>query len=316
MKKIASVFYLATAALSCYGQTNTWSQYNQMPYLQNPALSGIEKHTDVKAAFKKQWATFKGAPETYFLGASLANEIKNMRHRHKRPVRLGFAGYLSQNTYNSINDLHVGLSHATQIPLSSAYYLSLGIAVRYDRSKARVDELLVRDPTDPFYHRYQGDAGRMNYFNLDAGIVLYSNNLYVGYAPQQLVRTRFASDIPGNQKSTINHLFSVGYTHRINGLWELQPGLLFRYQSSLDDYYNIAIKARYDAKLLAGFSYSQQEYVSVMLGYKTGDYLTLNYSYDLSVGKINAMSQGSHEVIIGIMAFRRTDRKVHSSYMW
>jgi type IX secretion system PorP/SprF family membrane protein len=316
MKKIASVFYLVTTALCCYGQTNTWSQYNQMPYLQNPALSGIEKHTVIKAAFKKQWASFNGAPETYFVGASLANEIKNIRHKYKSPVRLGFAGYLAQNTYNSINDLHVGLSHATQIPVSSVYYLSLGISVRYDRSKAQVDELLVRDPTDPFYHRYQGDAGRMNYFTMDAGIILYSQKLYIGYAPQQLVRTRFASDIPGNQKSNINHLFSAGYIHRVNSMWELQPGLLFRYQSSLDDYYNISIKARYDERLIAGFSYSQQEYVSLMLGYKISDYLTLNYSYDLSVGKINTLSQGSHEVIVGIMTFRGRNRKAHAAYMW
>lgn len=81
--------------------------------------------------------------------------------------------------------------------------------------------------------------------------------------------------------------------HKLSKELELQSSLLFRHQASLEDYYNIFVKARW--QLWVGLSYSQQEYVSMMAGLKLSQYLAVNYSYDFSVGQTRSMSQGSHE---------------------
>jgi len=228
-------------------------------------------------------------------------------------VRLGLAGYLSQTTYNTIDDLQLGLSYAVHIPVSSTYYLSFGISTRYSRSRSQVDDLVVRDPQDPFYQSLQGNAGRISYFNMDAGLALYSSKLYVAYAPQQLIRTRISSDLPGNEKSNIAHTLLLGYIYKMSKAWELQPTLLLRHQASLKDYYNATIKVRYDSRLWAGLCYSQQEYVSLMAGFKVSNYVTFNYGYDFSVGKTRSMSQGSHEVMLGVMPFNKAGKK---AYLW
>lgn len=314
MKKIVCIFWIAAAAITCHGQTSGWSNYNQVPYLQNAAFSGIEKYTDLKAAFKKHWTSFPGAPKTYFAGASMGADIKNKGLvKVTRPVRLGLAGYLSQTSYNAINDFQLGLSYAVHIPVSSTYYLSFGISTRYSRSKSQIDDLVVRDLQDPFYQSLQSNAGRINYFDMDAGLALYSSKLYVAYAPQQLIRTRFASDLPGNERSNIAHTLLLGYICKMSKAWELQPTLLLRHQASLKDYYNVVVKVRYDARLWAGLCYSQQEYVSLITGFKVSSHLAFNYAYDFSVGKTRSMSQGSHEVMLGVMPFNKKDKK---AYLW
>src|SRR5688572_928026 len=70
MRSLIRIFILMlTTAQVVYGQLNNpLSQYNQLPYLQNAAFSGITGHTDIKAGFKKQWATFNGSPRSYLLG--------------------------------------------------------------------------------------------------------------------------------------------------------------------------------------------------------------------------------------------------------
>src|SRR5688572_19773406 len=60
MKKIFTsvLFFVAATA---YSQVNSpWTQYYQTPYMQNPALSGIENYTDIKIGYKRQWTSFDG----------------------------------------------------------------------------------------------------------------------------------------------------------------------------------------------------------------------------------------------------------------
>lgn len=60
--------------------------------------------------------------------------------------------------------------------------------------------------------------------------------------------------------------------HKLSKELELQSSLLFRHQASLEDYYNIFVKARW--QLWVGLSYSQQEYVSMMAGLKLSQLIT------------------------------------------
>lgn len=320
MKRLLySVVLTVAVAHVAYGQLNNpLSQYNQLPYLQNAALSGIEGYTDIKAGFKKQWATFKGAPQTYLLGvnhvfdkSTPSSDAFNAveKSSSQRSLKIGVSGYVIENRYNFIRDTQFGLSYAVHVPVSSRYYLSMGLATSYSRFKTDTDELIIRDTQDSFYQDLLAGNGSLNYFNLDAGLVFYSNALHVGYSIQRLARTRFKSDLPGNEESNMRHIVMAGYTLQFNEKWECQPALLFRYESVLKDIYNLSLKFRYNSTLLAGVSYSPGECLSLLTGYRLNKHLSVNYSYDLSIGKTSSVSQGSHEIIIGIMPFNKAGKK-------
>jgi hypothetical protein len=56
-------------------------------------------------------------------------------------------------------------------------------------------------------------------------------------------------------------------------------------------------------------AYSVGESISLLTGYRLNNHFTVNYSYDLSIGKTSAVSQGSHEIVIGIAPFNKSGRK-------
>ena len=311
MKRIFSFIILIIATgYTAYGQLNNpLTQYNQLPYLQNAALSGVTGSTDIKAGFKKQWATFRGAPQTYLLGVNhVFNKGAATTDSISQPqqgIKVGVSGYLMENSYNYIKDTQLGLSCAVHVPVLPGYYLSAGLSAGYERSKADMEDVVIRDMQDPFYLSLLASNGAISYLNIDAGLVLYSDRLYLGYSIQRLSRKRFDSDIPEDQKSNMRHTVLAGYTISLNENFEFQPGLLFRYESALKDIYNVSAKFRYNATLLGGLAYSPGESLSLLTGYRLNDYLMISYSYDFSLGKTSSVSQGSHEVIVGISPFRK-----------
>src|ERR1700749_3937718 len=60
-------------------QRPQYTQYVFNNYLLNPALSGIENYTDVKAGYRSQWTGLQGAPVTSYLtvNAPLGQDFLN-----------------------------------------------------------------------------------------------------------------------------------------------------------------------------------------------------------------------------------------------
>lgn len=306
MKKIFSLLAFSVVLIEAYSQINSpWTQYNQLPYVQNAALSGIEEFTDIKIGYKRQWSNFEGAPKTMFAGINHSHALGAKDVENVRPVKLGFSGFVAHNTYDFIKDTQVSLSYAVHIPLSSKYYLAMGLSTSYDKMKANVQELIIRDTQDPFYTSFLNGNGSINYFNVDAGFVLYSENLYVGYSSQRLVRTRFNSDVEGDGKFHLRHALMVGYNYSLNERWQIQPSILYRHEAALDDIYNLTLKVRYESKLWGGIAVRPKASISLLTGYRINDTLSFSYSYDLATGNTSTISRGSHEIILGIAPFRK-----------
>jgi type IX secretion system PorP/SprF family membrane protein len=61
---VACVFLAGVAAAQ---QRAHYTQYILNNYVLNPALSGIENYTDLKASVRNQWVGFSGAPRTTYL---------------------------------------------------------------------------------------------------------------------------------------------------------------------------------------------------------------------------------------------------------
>ena len=70
LKYYKTVYLIILNALSqfCLAQQKPqYTQYIFNNYLLNPALSGIENYTDVKAGYRSQWTGLEGAPVTGYL---------------------------------------------------------------------------------------------------------------------------------------------------------------------------------------------------------------------------------------------------------
>src|ERR1700712_995974 len=72
-------FIISCVQFTIAQQRPQYTQYVFNNYLLNPALSGIENYTDVKAGYRSQWTGLQGAPVTSYLtvNAPLGNDFIN-----------------------------------------------------------------------------------------------------------------------------------------------------------------------------------------------------------------------------------------------
>jgi type IX secretion system PorP/SprF family membrane protein len=313
MKKIITsvLFFVAATA---YSQVNSpWTQYYQTPYMQNPALSGIENYTDIKLGYKRQWTSFEGAPKDYFLSLSHAFGKPATDSVASAQKKMGLSAYVANSDFNLVNNLQGGAAYAVHIPVSSQYSLSFGLAATFSQSKIKTNQLIARDEQDPKYLSVMNAGGALRYFNIDAGAMIYSRRFYAGYSAIRMIRTRLGSELPGDGKSAMRHTLLVGYNHPLNADWELQPSVLVRMENGLDNIYNVNVKARYRSMLWAGVSCAVDRSISILAGYQFRHNLTFGYSYDFNTGKISTNSPGSHEIVLGFMPFNKTKQK---AFFW
>lgn len=310
MKNIIPVLLLLTTSV-VYGQVNNpWTQYYQVPYLQNAAFSGIDHDTDLKLGFRRQWTSFDGAPKDYFFGVNhtlgVSRAAGDSLADTPPSLTMGLSGYISGSDYNAISNLQSGFAYAVHIPVAQRYYLSFGMALAYNRSKADMDRYIVRDKEDPMYLSLVNAGGSLHYFDLDAGVTVHSDHFYAGYAADHLVHSRLGNDLEGDATTSVRHTFQAGYRYQLNADWELLPAVLLRMEKGLENLYSVNMKARYKSVAWAGAGFRPDAAVSLFVGYQCRDSLTISYGYDISIGPLNTASPGSHEIILGFRPFTRS----------
>jgi type IX secretion system PorP/SprF family membrane protein len=329
MRKLLLVHcFLFFVLVSKSQQRPHYTQYILNNYILNPALSGIENYTDVKLSARDQWVGLNGAPTTFYFtihgpigkedykttatsfdmngenprGSSYWQDYEASKPHHG----IGFSvisdktGLYQHLTANISYAYHIGISPRTNI----AAGFSGGIAqVSYDRSKST-----PVDPNDPALGDYNGNVHRV-VPDLNAGIWIYSADYFIGLAAQQVIPQQVEfSDVTGFK--LIPHYFiSTGYrfllTEDINAL----PSVMMKFipGSANKTQFDVNVKLQFRDQLWAGGSYRVQDGYAVMAGLKISSNFNAGYSYDFTTTRLNTVSSGTHEIIIGFLLGNRYD---------
>ena len=72
--------------------------------------------------------------------------------------------------------------------------------------------------------------------------------------------------------------------------------------------FDINLKADFYQKFWLGFSYRNEDAVSLLVGLHINDWMKFGYAYDYVTSEINNISSGSHELVLGF----QFNRKQHS----
>ena len=314
---------------SGFTQTNPeFSQYYQMPYLTNPGLTGIQGFTDVKVGSRQQWTSFPQAPKSYFLGFnhtigdySLFNLGKrsNSSSEHsqiaRKPgmTRIGLSGHLVQTSFQAFSNLNAGLSYAIHLPVSDQFSLAFGVTTAFERTKANMDELIVRDTEDRFYKNLISSNGSLQYFNLDAGLMLYSDHFFAGYSALRVSRSRLTKLEDSEDENKMNHTAILGYNFNVSSDLEVIPCLIAQTENVAGVKINGNLKARYKSRYWAGLGVAPGRSVHATIGLAPSSLFNFSYSYDSSMGDIKGYSSGTHEIVIGIALFNKSSGKL---FLW
>jgi type IX secretion system PorP/SprF family membrane protein len=294
-------------------------------YIINPAVAGIENYWDVKASHRMQWVGLQDAPVTTYL--TIHGPAKKSNYERSSPTTFRARGdnprgeaYWRDYT---VADPHAGIgftiindktgplnrfaaygTYAYHVGLSPTTNLSAGVSVgmtnvSLDASKLDFGSITV-DPA-------VGSSGIINRLKPDvsAGLWLYSKNYFVGLSAQQIVPQNVSfsdNTVSLTAGKLIPHLFlSAGYRMQMSDDVSFLPSMLIRYISPLPVGYDVNAKFQYQDIMWLGASYRYNDGFAAMLGVNLNHSINIGYSYDLQTSRLNTVSRGTHEILIGFL---------------
>ena len=159
------------------------------------------------------------------------------------------------------------------------------------------------NPIDPAVY----NSGEINQVKPDfgAGIYLYGADYFFGVSAQQMIAQKiYYSDSRVKQQDSklVPHLFlTAGYRFFLSDDFTALPSIMGKYIRPLPFQFDLNMKVQYRDLFWFGASYRYEDSFAGMMGLNISSALNIGYSYDYSTSKLNAVSKGSHEIMLGFL---------------
>ena len=315
-------------------QRMQYSQYMLNGYIVNPAISGIEDYMDIKTGYTHQWTGFVGAPQSNYLSvhtslgkdnsakARIGNNvnINSMTDEEKekmeqanadKKLKHGVGGYLFSERTGPIINNGINLTYAAHFALSEKLKLSAGLAagaMQYQLGKVKL--LNQEDKA------FSQEVANTYIPNINAGLMLYSENYFVGISSGQL----YQSEIKLNENTNLNklkmhHFINAGYRIKVNDNFSVMPSVMLRYVSPAPASVDVNLNCMIKNMFTGGISYRHKDAVVAMLGVTLSKKIVIGYSYDFTLSNLSNHSSGSHGIVLGYKLAKK-DSPVQQKYFW
>ena len=317
-----------------------YTQYVLNNYIINPAVSGIENYTDIKFSHRHQWVGLDDAPLTTYFTAhtaigkqddkltatSFAKDGENIRGKsywdeyQAAPAHHGVGLQIINDKTGPLQNFAAHATYAYHIGLSPKANLSLGVGVGLSRISLNTSKLNF-GPTTPIDPAVFG-SNILNKDNLDidAGVFFYSDKFFVGLsalqlAPQKIDFSNSAVKLTEGKK--IPHIFATaGYRFLLNDDINVLPSITAKVVSPAPVQIDANVKLQYQDLLWVGTNYRFKYGYSGFVGFNAFNKVNISYAYDRTSTKLNTVSQGTHEVILGFTLGNKYSMNTCPSRVW
>lgn len=300
-------------------QQPQYTQFQHNPYVINNAFAGVYDMLDINASFRRQWVGINGAPETYYLSVSSPigknkKPLYNPSLRISRPgaksavsdpqistgkVKHGVGGIILNDKYGHFVTTNVLASYAIHVPIIDGYNFALGVQGGVSNHILR--DLNLLDIGDPYYATIMANGGKKNYFDLNSSALFYSEDLFIGYTVNNLIKYGINNrSNPSDYDLRMHHFAMAGCNFYLsNDRIKLTPSVIAKYMNPVPVVFDVNVKAVFDNWIWGGLSYRHTDAISAMFGLYVNGMFKLSYSYDFSVAGLRSYNAGSHEVVMG-----------------
>jgi type IX secretion system PorP/SprF family membrane protein len=328
MKRILALISLVTVGNSFSQQMPQYSQYLRNQFMVNPAAVGVNDFVDVTMGGRWQWMGFGNEPRTAYLSVtspisitprpkynpalrvSQANvrkpEIKTGKFKH------ALGGQLIADQYGAFRKMEFAGTYAIHMPVSKKFNLSFGTRLGLSNNTFLNDKaqtLNLVDPTlgytDATYDKFSANQSSKYIMNLGVGLYLYSKNSFFGISTDQLTRdlVKFGTGT-ANFNNQMHFNATAGVKIPLNENLTLTPAMLIKYMNPAPIAIEGTLQLEYKELLWIGTSYRHKDAIIGMVGLNIRDRFKFGYSYDFSLSRFNNLSQGGHELVLGLMLGR------------
>jgi type IX secretion system PorP/SprF family membrane protein len=322
MKTSIFTFLLVLSSVCMFAQQKPqYTQYIFNNYLINPAITGIENYTDIKAGYRNQWTGLDGAPVTMYFTAHTpignkfiqgnamsqpANGEDPMSRSYVQDYQAaaphhGIGITVVSDKAGPITQSNYDLTYAYHLGLSSTLNLAVGVSAGLASIRLNTSDITLENALDPAIAN--GNTNQLKP-DLGAGIWAYSATYFFGISAQQVLPQilYFSSNSNYNQSKTVPHYFVTGGVKLfIADDITLLPSVMFKYVKPVPSTFDVNLKMAFQDKFWIGGSYRRNDAFAAMAGINVGSFLNFGYSYDFTTSNLNTVSNGTHEIILGIM---------------
>ena len=314
--------FISVVTLASAQQKPQYTQYVFNNFLLNPALSGIENYTDVKAGYRSQWTGLQGAPVTSYItmnaplgsgylngdatemppdGAADPMSRQYSQYYQAAPPHHGIGFTLVSDKAGPLTTTNIDATYAYHIGLTSQLNLALGVAAGVARTNLNTSELSLENAFDPAVN----DASNAQWSpDLGVGVWAYAANYYVGASVQQILPQTlyFSTNNKYNQSKTVPHyFFTAGYKMYLSDDLTLLPSFLIKVINPVPVTYDLNMKMSFRDVFWVGGSYRRNDSFGILAGFNISSLINVGYSYDITTSALNTVSNGTHEIVLGIM---------------
>lgn len=296
MKRGLLFILLAGIGYSALAQNQYhFNQYMQYRPWVNEAAMMEYKGWAGSAIYKNQWLGLDGAPTMFgihalypFSDASVASFsiINDQIGVNTATTVNGTYGYRLKIDF----DRSIGFSLTGTLNLMSSDYTALSTTVADDPLFAEVRTKTFAMP------------------NFKFGVFYKQKDVYVGFAIPNILENKIL-DQSGNAISNtsfrarnMHYYIIAGFRKELkNPNWELNPSVLIKQASGSPINIDANFNALYKKKFGIGAGYRTSNEILFMLNYNVLEDLKVGYAYDYNLSsrtQINAMSTGSHEIMV------------------
>ncbi|HEY4327214.1 MAG TPA: type IX secretion system membrane protein PorP/SprF [Mucilaginibacter sp.] len=307
-------------------QKPQYTQYVFNNLLLNPAVSGIENYTDLRAGYRSQWTGLQGAPVTSYLtvtmplgdkflqgdatafpaagGINPSSRLYTQNYMAAEPHH-GIGLMVVSDQAGPISQTNLAATYAYHLGLTESINLALGVQAGVNHISLNTSQITLENPFDPAItngtnSQWKPDVG--------AGIWLYASNYYFGASVQQLLPENlyFSTNNTYNQSKTVPQYFiTSGVKVFLSDDITLLPSFLVKVIKPVPITYDVNAKISFKDKFWIGGSYRRDDSFGVLAGVNISSFINVGYSYDITTSGLNTVSNGTHEIVISLLLNNR-----------
>jgi type IX secretion system PorP/SprF family membrane protein len=328
MKRLLPLLFITlfTLQFAVAQQKPQYTQYVLNNLLINPAVTGIENYFDVKTGYRSQWTGLQGAPVTSYITGSVpfgsdfvegdaaalsgGNDANPYGRLYSQTYAAaaphhGLGFMVVSDQAGPISTTNADLTYAYHLGISSTFNLALGVEAGFNHTSLNTSQLVLENPLDPAIANGSNSQWKPD---LGIGIWGYSSNYYFGISALQLLTQNlyFSTNNSYSQAKTVPQLFFTGGVKLfLNDDVTLMPSALVKFISPLPVTYDINAKLTFRSRFWVGAAYRNGDAVAGMFGLNISSLINISYSYDYTTSALRTVSNGTHEIVLGIMLNNR-----------
>lgn len=274
-------------------QTSLNTLYHQNYYLVNPAAAGLKNCFSAYLNHRNQWVGINESPTRNALtidGRLVGN------HGLGLDVRMFQAGLLK--------NFNVRMTYAYHLTVAEKAKLSFGISLGFIQQSFAFSEAIVTSYEDPTLSMgNQSDVG----FNSDAGLLFSTPRLKAGISIPQIFSRGLFTQVEGaaNEFRLVPHFLghlSVDLLEK--STWQITPTFLYKNAALSGHQLDVGVNGMLKNVIGAGIIYRTGYGVIGKVNLTLLDKLKLAYGYGFGGNNLTGLSNGSHEIMLGIKLCR------------